>query len=59
MRVADSIVNLTKPRIDLWRLCNILSMAKKGRRAINEEQLAAIRMYENGLRSRNGITKAR
>ena len=24
-------------------------MAKKGRRATNEERLAAIRMYENGL----------
>ena len=30
-------------------MCNTWGMAKKGRRATNEERLAAIRMYENGL----------
>ena len=30
-------------------LCNTWGMAKKGRRATDEERLAAIRMYENGL----------
>ncbi len=30
-------------------MCDTWGMAKKGRRATNEERLAAIRMYENGL----------
>ena len=30
-------------------MCNTWGMAKKGRRATNEERLAAIRMYENKL----------
>ena len=30
-------------------MCNTWCMAKKGRRETNEERLAAIRMYENGL----------